>query len=274
MGLAAPQHVASSGIRDHTGVPCTARWVLNHWTSRKAWGSILKWCHIQKKCVQLQESWNYRPVSGASLRGVAWVVYAVCHMESFFKNLIRRLFLNTMACSKLFTVSPFILISTPTLSGAGRPFSFTLYHKRFPEIKPIHKDTYSLWREKTRKTHRGDNFGSHYFTAISHKFTHDKYLPYFSPHFSWFSHPRATLVLSRHSTLEKSREILPFSESLYIFYPSFLIQQFRNTCPSWSSQFSHSVVPNSLPPHGLQHTRPPCPSPTPRACSNLCPSSR
>ena len=26
--------------------------------------------------------------------------------------------------------------------------------------------------------------------------------------------------------------------------------------------------------HGLQHTRPPCPSPTPRACSNSCPSSR
>ena len=28
---------------------------------------------------------------------------------------------------------------------------------------------------------------------------------------------------------------------------------------------------NSLWPHGLQHTRPPCPSPTPRACSNSCP---
>ena len=27
-------------------------------------------------------------------------------------------------------------------------------------------------------------------------------------------------------------------------------------------------------PHGLQHTRPPCPSPTPRAHSNSCPSSR
>ena len=26
--------------------------------------------------------------------------------------------------------------------------------------------------------------------------------------------------------------------------------------------------------HGLQHARPPCPSPTPRACSNSCPSSR
>ena len=29
-----------------------------------------------------------------------------------------------------------------------------------------------------------------------------------------------------------------------------------------------------LRPHGLQHARLPCPSPTPRACSNSCPSSR
>ena len=39
-------------------------------------------------------------------------------------------------------------------------------------------------------------------------------------------------------------------------------------------QFSWSVVSNSLQPHGLQHTRPPCPLPTPRACSNSCPSSQ
>ena len=39
------------------------------------------------------------------------------------------------------------------------------------------------------------------------------------------------------------------------------------------SQFSHSVVSDSLRPHGLQHARLPCPSPTPRACSNSCPSS-
>ena len=31
---------------------------------------------------------------------------------------------------------------------------------------------------------------------------------------------------------------------------------------------------NSLQPHGLQHARFPCPSPTLRACSNLCPLSR
>ena len=39
-----------------------------------------------------------------------------------------------------------------------------------------------------------------------------------------------------------------------------------------SVQFSRSVVSNSLQPHGLQHTRPPCPSPTPETYSNSCPS--
>ena len=37
-------------------------------------------------------------------------------------------------------------------------------------------------------------------------------------------------------------------------------------------QFS-SVASDSLWPHGLQHARLLCPSPTPRACSNSCPSS-
>ena len=41
-----------------------------------------------------------------------------------------------------------------------------------------------------------------------------------------------------------------------------------------SVQFSHSVVSNSLRPHGLQHPRPPCPSPTPRVHPNQCPSSQ
>ena len=38
--------------------------------------------------------------------------------------------------------------------------------------------------------------------------------------------------------------------------------------------FSRSVVSDSLRPQGLQHPRLPCPSPSPRACSNWCPSSR
>ena len=38
--------------------------------------------------------------------------------------------------------------------------------------------------------------------------------------------------------------------------------------------FSCSVVSDSLWPHGLQHTRPPCPSPAPRVYSNSCPLNR
>ena len=41
-----------------------------------------------------------------------------------------------------------------------------------------------------------------------------------------------------------------------------------------SVQFSHSVMSNSLQPHGLQHTRPPCPSPTPGVYQKSCPLSR
>ena len=40
-----------------------------------------------------------------------------------------------------------------------------------------------------------------------------------------------------------------------------------------SVQFSRSVMSDSWRPHESQHTRPPCPSPTPRVYSNSCPSS-
>ena len=45
--------------------------------------------------------------------------------------------------------------------------------------------------------------------------------------------------------------------------------------PQFSSvQFSCSVASHSLWPHGLQHTRLPCPSPNPGDCSNSCPLSQ
>ena len=50
------------------------------------------------------------------------------------------------------------------------------------------------------------------------------------------------------------------------------IQVGGDTCIS-SVQFNHSVMCNSLRSHGLQHASLPCPSPTPRACSNSGPSS-
>ena len=53
-----------------------------------------------------------------------------------------------------------------------------------------------------------------------------------------------------------------------LLHPSFSMWIIR------AVQFSCSVVSDSLWPHGLQHTRLPCPSPTPRACSNSCALSR
>ena len=44
--------------------------------------------------------------------------------------------------------------------------------------------------------------------------------------------------------------------------------------PFSSIQFSYSVMSNFLRPHGPQHTRPPCPTPTPGVYSNSCPLSR
>ena len=59
-----------------------------------------------------------------------------------------------------------------------------------------------------------------------------------------------------------------------------LSQQESTKCPyaelkSFSSvQFSHSVMSDSLRPHESQHTRPPCPSPTPGVHSDSRPSSQ
>ena len=39
-------------------------------------------------------------------------------------------------------------------------------------------------------------------------------------------------------------------------------------------QFSRSVLPDSLWPHGLQHMKLPCASPNPKACLNSCPLSQ
>ena len=47
---------------------------------------------------------------------------------------------------------------------------------------------------------------------------------------------------------------------------------YQHCPPEWLLLlFSHSVVSDSLQPHGLQHARPPCPSPSPGVCSNSCP---
>ena len=64
------------------------------------------------------------------------------------------------------------------------------------------------------------------------------------------------------------------------FKPAFSLPSFsfikRLFCYSSLSAIQFRSVAESCPvfcdPHGLQHARPPSPSPTPRVCSNLCPS--
>ena len=55
---------------------------------------------------------------------------------------------------------------------------------------------------------------------------------------------------------------------------TFCIRAIRFYVRKLSVQFSRSVVSDSLWPHGLQHIRPPCPSPTPGVYSNSYSLSR
>ena len=60
---------------------------------------------------------------------------------------------------------------------------------------------------------------------------------------------------------------------IYGWIPSLFTRDYHII--NWLSvQFSHSVVSNILWPHGRQHARLPCLSPTPRAYSNSCPLSQ
>ena len=58
------------------------------------------------------------------------------------------------------------------------------------------------------------------------------------------------------------------------FALKFLTHFSKNWIDLLLSSFSHPVMSNSLQPHGLQHTRLPCSSPSPIVCSNSCPLSQ
>ena len=59
-----------------------------------------------------------------------------------------------------------------------------------------------------------------------------------------------------------------FLLKLYICFSKKFIQEWKYTCCSVSQSWE------TLQPHGLQHTRPPCPSPSPKVCPSSCPLHR
>ena len=88
------------------------------------------------------------------------------------------------------------------------------------------------------------------------------------------SHKRSPRILKWVSLLQG---IFPTQESNWglLHCKWILYQMSYQGNPSISSvQFSRSVMSDSLPPHESQHTRPLCPSPTPRVHSNSRPLSR
>ena len=66
----------------------------------------------------------------------------------------------------------------------------------------------------------------------------------------------------------------PFIDFVTLLTVTFFFRCFKIHGQISSVQFSHSVMSDSLLPHESQHTRPPCPSPTPGAHSDSCPSSQ
>ena len=76
------------------------------------------------------------------------------------------------------------------------------------------------------------------------------------------------VILPKHPTLALSHRV---QKTVLYICVSFAVS---HTGLSFSSvHFSHSVVSSSLQPHELQHTRPPCPSPTAGVHSDSCPLS-
>ena len=94
------------------------------------------------------------------------------------------------------------------------------------------------------------------------------------PQGSLFSLIRQCLLLGKTSLLVTSIHWFYFS---YVWDMLLSLLRVVLTTKKYfklSFKFSHSVMSDSLWPHGLQHTRHPCPTPTPRTCSNSCPSSQ
>ena len=133
------------------------------------------------------------------------------------------------------------------------------------------------------------------YIRLSHVFlsTNTKDFPFFLSLFSLLHtchtniSPLSTyILLTPISVSYKSNSSLVFLSNIHIFSHGYTQTQMHSLMGfhryvyllilvQFSSvQFSHSVVSDSLRPHGLQHARPPCPSPTPGAYSNSCPLSQ
>ena len=97
------------------------------------------------------------------------------------------------------------------------------------------------------------------------------FVKFISEYFIFWYYCKWDCFLKHHfkiASIEKNNWFL-----MSIFYPETLVNSFIISNNSFSS-VHRLVVSDSLQPHEPQHTRPPCPSPTPGVHSNPCPLSR
>ena len=87
-------------------------------------------------------------------------------------------------------------------------------------------------------------------------------------------YPQAYFLILENIKLPKGRNIFHSSISnlnSYMLFVQIVSEGSANKGQALICElFSHSVMSDSLQPHGLQHPRLPCPSPSPGACSNSC----
>ena len=102
-----------------------------------------------------------------------------------------------------------------------------------------------------------------------------------SPRVCSNSCPLKSVITSNHLILRHCLLHLPLifpsitvfsnESALHITWPKYWSFSFSISLSKESVQFNLVTQSNSLQPHGRQHTRLSCTSPTPRACSNSCP---
>ena len=80
---------------------------------------------------------------------------------------------------------------------------------------------------------------------------------------------RVSILTYHLDVIDSFPDLIFIFNSIVCIFKSYL-KLFMNIVQFSSVQLLSGV---SLPTHGLQHASLPCPSPTPRACSNACPSS-
>ena len=96
----------------------------------------------------------------------------------------------------------------------------------------------------------------------SHTHTHTHTHTHKHTHTQTYTHTHSFCTPSLFSMLTKYLFLFHFETSKELVFKAFSLLQ--------SVHFICSVVSECVQTHGLQHTRIPCPSPTPRACWNSC----